>query len=477
VSFRTVRKRKLVIRLEIDNSQCRITGLSDAQFTKLRDILSYTESTKSVYYNGFKSTKRNLMDRTGVFPTGLLYLVQKYLEPMKDPSAVQTVDKRKRPKTHQLGLQSLFVKGDLKPYPEQLEAARAALTHGRGIVVAPTGVGKSFIAALVCEAFQVKTLIVVPSLELKAQTLSSLQNAFGADKVGPLDLSGEAGKFITVENVDALDTKRNLKGVDLVIIDEFHHSGAKTYRDLNKKAWSSVYFKIGMTATPFRSQEHERLLLESVLSKVIYRIEYKTAVEKGYIVPLEAYYYDLPAIPLQCNPKNYAAVYSELFVKREDRNQLIAQLVANLHDQDASTLVLSKQIEHGEELARIIKAKSGLTVPFAQGANDNNRQLILEFNLREHIALIGTVGVLGEGVDTKPAEWIILAGGGKSKNQFMQNCGRAFRVFPGKESGKVILFRDPSHKWMLDHFRQCCKHLLEEYGIVPVKLPLPKDFV
>lgn len=453
-----------MIELVIDNSACSIQGLNAEDFRKLRNVLSYDELTRG-RWGQYKTVRRFLMDKYGGFPTGLLYLVYSYLK--ERSLEVRSTDLRIRPRLNQCRFDTLFISKSYEGYPEQIEAAKAAMFHeGRGIICAPTGVGKSFIAALVCDEFRVPTLIVVPSLELKKQLTHSLRGWFGDNTVGPL-VKGKPKHFITIENVDALDTKKPMWGIDLVIIDEFHHAGAKTYRDLNKKAWAGVYFKLGMTATPFRSKSTERLLLESVLSRVIYNIPYATAVAKGYIVPMEAYIYRLPKINLKGSGKNFHAVYKELVVERKDRNALISHLMHNLGEAGVSALCLVKQIEHGKAL------QQDTDFPFAEGENECNRQLILEFNLRETDVMIGTMGVLGEGVDTKPCEYVILAGGGKSKNQFMQCAGRGFRVFPDKSSCKLILIDDPSHKWVHEHVKACVKYLAEEYGIAPTELPLP----
>ena len=260
------------------------------------------------------------------------------------------------------------------------------------------------------------------------------------------------------------DGMDNEVGYDCVIIDEFHHSGAATYRKLNKKTWNGVYYRFGLTATPFRSQDHERLLLESVLSKIIYRIEYKDAVAKGYIAPLEAYYYDLPKTEIKGDDSSWPAMYSELISKNIPRNTHIADLLAKLNEAQISTLCLVKEIAHGDALVRL----SGEC--FVYGADQSTKNYIAALNGRDINVLIGTTGVVGEGVDTKPCEYVIIAGLGKSKNALMQQFGRPQRAYPGKESGKVILFRDASHKWTLQHFKEQCKILKEEYGVVPVKL-------
>lgn len=447
------------LNLIINNSTCSITGLSIEQHKALRDILSYEENPQAAYYSeNFRSSKRYLMDKKGVFPTGLLYLVQDYLKTHKLIGTVFDCRFLPEPMPDDFHFDLEF--SLLAPYPEQMAAAQACQMHGRGIICAPTGVGKSMIAALIIERIKVPTLVVVPSLELKKQLTQSLSKAFGASKVG----SAHEKKLIAVENVDALDPEQVLDLYDCVIIDEFHHSGATTYRKLNKKAWSGVYYKFGLTATPFRSKDEERLLLESVLSQVIYQIAYQKAVKKGYIAPLEAYYYEIPKQKVK--GYRWAEVYSELVVNNQPRNQLIANLLEDLNAAGASTLCLVKEIKHGENIQKLLT----FDCAFVKGENDNNRMLIVEFLLRQRQCLIGTTGVLGEGVDTKPAEYVIIAGLGKSKNQFMQQSGRSFRVSPGKESAKLILILDRSHRWSISHFKAQCKYLLEEYGITPTKL-------
>jgi superfamily II DNA or RNA helicase len=441
-----------MIQLTVGNSYSRITGLNDGQHRELKDLLSYKIDAQQAYFSSdWRGGKRSLFGKRGDFPTGLLYLVEGWLG--EDQINYEGFDNRVRPMARKgefpISLEHI-------PYQEQEEAANACTYDHRGILVAPTGVGKSLIIALIIRNLEVPTLIVVPSLELKRQLSESLADLFNYTDVGP-------GKPIWVENVDALDPTKEVTGYDCVIIDEFHHSGAKTHRTLNKKAWKNIYYRFGLTATPFRSNDNERLLLESVLSEVIYRIDYKAAVEKNYIVPLEAYYIDLPQT--DTNGETWAEVYGDLVVENEARNKIIKDLIHSLEGQNVLTLV--KEIKHGDWLRTI----SGS--PFANGQDDGSRQLIGQFASGQLKSLIGTTGVLGEGVDTKPAEWVILAGLGKSKNAFMQQVGRAFRKYPGKESAKVILFRDKSHKWTLAHFNAQVKYLREEYGVKPIKLEIP----
>lgn len=446
-----------MIKLTVANSESRIENLSRDELRSLRQVLAYkTQPYLDFYTKTYKSKLVPLVDKKGQFPTGLLPNALEWLTTQK--LNFMGVDLRRRPESQWRATSCVL--GGIKPYPEQLEAANAAKQQERGIIVAPTGVGKSVIIALILDRLRVNTLVVVPSLELKAQLTRSLETWFGKDMVGPVS----QGKAISVENVDALDSSRVLKGYDCVIVDEFHHAAAKTYRELNKKAWTEIYYRFGLTATPFRSQDNERLLLESFLSKVIYRVDYGKAVEKGFIVPMEAYYLDVPKTKIKGNPRSWPAMYRELVVQNEARNKLIADLLNNLNAAGMSTLCLVKEIEHGEVIAKLTG------VDFVKGENIDNRIKLLEFNLREKNALIGTTGIIGEGVDTKPCEYVIIAGLGKSKNALMQQFGRAFRTYPGKETAKIIILRDLSHKWTKEHFKTQCEIILAEYGILPISL-------
>lgn len=436
--------------LKINNSTSLIEGYSQEQFQQLRAILSYEEDPKAGFYSGRQfSTKKYLINKRGEFPTGLLYLVKDWA--IVNKLTIKTVDTRVKPKPF---LKPLKLRLLHPPYPEQENAAAACQTANRGIVVAPTGLGKTIIAALIISKLQVRTLVVVPSLELKRQLTEFLSSAFGKTHVGGL------GSTIAVENVDALDVKQPIN-YDCVILDEYHHSGAKTYRELNAKTWQNVYFKFGLTATAFRSQEHEKILFESILSKVIFKIDYHVAVKKGYIVPMEAYCYEISKKNTEAY--TWAQVYKELVVENQERNDLIANLLNLCNQQKASTLCLVKEIKHGE----ILSALTG--IPFANGIDKESKNLIKEFN-KGGSCLIGTTGVLGEGIDTKPAEYVIIAGLGKSKNAFMQQVGRGFRKYGQKESCKIIIFLDRSHKFTLRHYREQVKILKEEYGAEPIIL-------
>lgn len=434
-----------MIQVTVDNSYSRITGLTDEQRSQLKELMSYKIDPQAAYFSGTFRTKRSLFSKRGEFPTGLLSHVMKWSED-KGGAIKSLIEARTRYTPHQ---QLFSVNLGFSPYQDQLHAMEACFRESRGTVSAVTGSGKSIMMALLVNKLQLKTLIIVPNLALKSQLQESFTRYFGS-----LD-------NITIENIDNPNLI-NERNYGLLIIDEAHHVAAKTYRNLNRRAWTGIYHRFFFTATPYRNKEEEQLLMESISGQVIYNLDYHTAVKKGIIAPVEAYYVECPRI--DTDGYTWSEVYSDLVVNNEARNKIIKNLIHSLEGQNVLTLV--KEIKHGEWLKTI----SGS--PFANGQDKDSPPLIRQFSTGGIKSLIGTTGIIGEGVDTKPAEWIIVAGLGKAKGAFIQNIGRGIRKYPGKESCKVIIFKDSSHKWTLTHFKTQCKILKEEYGIKPIKLEI-----
>jgi superfamily II DNA or RNA helicase len=263
---------------------------------------------------------------------------------------------------------------------------------------------------------------------------------------------------ITIENIDSKSLAKETD-YDMLIIDEAHHVAAKTYQNLNKKAWTKIYYRYFLTATPFRNRNEESLLFEGIAGEVIHRLSYNEAVTQGLIVPVEAFYLELPKKPSDAH--TWAQVYSSLIVNNTQRNEAIATLMQSLAQ---NTLCLVKEVNHGQILADFTG------VPFANGADDESRRYIKLFAEGKIPKLIATEGLASEGVDTKACEVVIIAGLGKAKSSFMQKVGRSVRKYPGKETGKVILIKDRSHRFTIRHFNEQIKILREEYGIEPIKI-------
>src|ERR1019366_151187 len=152
----------------------------------------------------------------------------------------------------------------------QTEALSAWRAHrGRGVVVLPTGSGKSHVAILAIDDKRRSALVVAPTLDLVRQWFDLLGATFGV----PIGLVGGGEhdvQAITVTTYDSAFLHMDHLGArfGLVVFDECHHLPGAAYA-LAARA-SLAPFRLGLTATPERTDGREAELAH-LIGPVVYR--------------------------------------------------------------------------------------------------------------------------------------------------------------------------------------------------------------
>ncbi len=172
------------------------------------------------------------------------------------------------------GWERLDFRADLaltpRPYQEDALAAwRAA--GGRGVVVLPTGAGKTVLALMAIGAAGVRPLVVVPTLELLKQWSEGLRETLRLPEaaVGVVGGGRRELRPATVITYDsAWRRPEDLRPFGLLIFDEAHHLPSETYRRIARA--SQAPFRLGLTATPERGdfRHHD---LDRLIGPVVYR--------------------------------------------------------------------------------------------------------------------------------------------------------------------------------------------------------------
>lgn len=158
-----------------------------------------------------------------------------------------------------------------KPFPYQAEAVDAWMKRRRGVVVLPTGAGKTFVAQMLVERIGKAALVVTPTLDLMHQWYAVLGSAFDR----PIGLMG-GGHFeiedITVTTYDSayIHMERLGNRFAFLIFDECHHLPGPTY-SLSAEL-SLAPFRLGLTATPEREDGGETRL-DRLIGPLLYRRE------------------------------------------------------------------------------------------------------------------------------------------------------------------------------------------------------------
>lgn len=157
-----------------------------------------------------------------------------------------------------------------EPFDHQREAIAAwRKAGGRGVVVLPTGAGKTFVATLALSLVGRSALVVVPTLDLMSQWHDGMSATFDV----PIGLLGGGYHEITDLTITTYDSAylhmdRLGNRFGLVIFDEAHHLPSDAYATAARMCLAP--FRLGLTATPERSDGREALYKELV-GEMVYR--------------------------------------------------------------------------------------------------------------------------------------------------------------------------------------------------------------
>lgn len=160
--------------------------------------------------------------------------------------------------------------------PDQREALAAwQSAGGRGVIVMPTGTGKTEVALAAMQESRVATLIVAPVRDLMYQWHQRVLRGLGYD-AGIVGDSLFNLQPITVTTYDSAYAHMPRIGhrFGLIIFDEAHHLPGKSYREA--AMYCAAPLRMGLTATPERSDGADADY-PSLVGPIVYRQEISSA--------------------------------------------------------------------------------------------------------------------------------------------------------------------------------------------------------
>jgi DNA repair protein RadD len=185
---------------------------------------------------------------------------------------------------------------DLRPYQEDVIAEFhrvVALGQRRLIIVAPTGAGKTIIAAEIIKrkvAARQNVLVLAHTREIIKQTAAKL---FGKGIVHGVIQAGLTRRPLEPVQIASIQTlgarairsdRMELPPADLLVIDECHHCPANTYRRIIDSYPGAEL--LGLTATPCRGDGRG---LGCIFDAIVECPQVLTLIEQGYLVKTRVY--------------------------------------------------------------------------------------------------------------------------------------------------------------------------------------------
>lgn len=328
-----------------------------------------------------------------------------------------------------------------------------------GIIVAPTGSGKSLILSAMGKMLNAPILILQPSKEILEQNIDKFK-AYG---INPAVCSASMRRKeigdITLATIGSL---RTMMKEDPAVFERFHYLFIDECDLVNAKSKESGYMElfslldrggvkcIGLTATPYRlvSNSYSGPELSFItrtrprlFNEVVYMVQNSTLFTGGYLAPIE-YQIVKGFDRLQLKTNTTGMAYSDTSVKRYFKStgfsdkvcRVIDKLVGgHMFEGRKNALIFTSYIEEAEYIA----AKTG-TVFVTGETPKTQRKDIIEGFKSGHIPAVVNVGVLTVGFDFPELESIVLARPTMSLRLYYQMVGRGLRPHPEKKSTWVV---------------------------------------
>lgn len=338
------------------------------------------------------------------------------------------------------------------PPPSPTKVQRDALSalvatreegFGRGLVVLATGLGKTWLAAFDAEQIGARrVLFVAHREEILKQAAETFLRIRPSAKVGfymgetrDIDVDVLCASVQTLGRIAHLERFAS-HHFDYVVIDEFHHAAAPTYRRL--LSYFTPKFLLGLTATPDRSDQSDILSLCD--DNLVFTHGLFSGIHSGLLAPFHYFgifddtvtYEDLPWKNGRFDPEKLS---NKLATLARARHVL---KVWRLRKQQR-TLAFCVSIKHAEFMAAQF-ANADISCAAVYAGSSLSRTTALE-RLREGtLSVIFSVDLFNEGVDLPAIDTVMMLRPTESKILFLQQLGRGLRRSEGKERLIVLDF-------------------------------------
>ncbi len=353
-----------------------------------------------------------------------------------------------------------------EPRPFQREALDAWKgAHGRGVVVLPTGAGKTHVAVMAIDDKRRSTLVVAPTLDLVRQWYDLLRATFGA-KVGVIGGGDYELAPITATTYDSAYMHMEHLGsrFGLVVFDECHHLPGPSYA-LAARLCLAPY-RLGLTATPERA-DLRHLDLDELVGPIVYRRDI-TELAGEYLADYETVTITVDLTPEEREEHDRErAIYRDFviangirmssprgfgeFVMRSARSAEGRRAMRAYRRQRELAFAASAKLGYVAHLldvhkddraivftqdnATAYKVSRDFLVPaITHQTKVTERSAILGGLTNGTYGAIATSKVLNEGVDVEEANVAIVLSGSGSVREHVQRLGRILRRREGKRA-------------------------------------------
>lgn len=335
---------------------------------------------------------------------------------------------------------------------ENLDAARTVNDQHRNLLVAATGTGKTVIAALdykrLCEAEgrELSLLFVAHRQEILKQSLRTYRDvmqrgSFGELYVGDHKPAQWKQVFASVQSLAALGLEKlDPRQFDVVVIDEFHHAEAPTYRRLLDRLQPQEL--LGLTATPERG-DGINVADQFFGGRIAGELRLWDALDADLLVPFH-YFGVADDVDLsQVEWKRGSYDITQLDTLYTGNDARAAKVIAELRDKVTSTsdiraLGFCVSVQHAHYMAEVFNRAGIVSLAVSGETPEADRAAALRKLRDRELNCLFAVDLFNEGLDLPEIDTILLLRPTQSATVFIQQLGRGLRRAKGKSVLTVL---------------------------------------
>ncbi len=326
---------------------------------------------------------------------------------------------------------------------EALEALEKTRTEGNqaGLVVLATGLGKTWLAAFDSDRFDAERVLFVAHREeilrqslktfRRIRPLASLGLYSGTEKLPDADIL-----FASIQTLGRINHLRSFApdGFDYIIVDEFHHASARSYRKLID--YFQPKFLLGLTATPERTDGGD--LLAICGENLVYRCDLMEGIRTGLLCPFR--YFGVPDevdytnIPWRSGRFNEESLTRAVATRKRVDNALEQYKTRA----GKRTLAFCCSQVHADFMADFFTEQGVRAAAVHSGPQTAPRASTLKRLTEGELDVVFAVDMFNEGVDLPNVDTVMMLRPTESRILWLQQFGRGLRVFEGKDHLRVI---------------------------------------
>ena len=314
----------------------------------------------------------------------------------------------------------------------------------RALLVLATGLGKTFVAGkflknLYRQNKDLKVLVLAHKVDLIRQLEIAMWPHLPKYAATHLWDQGEkpafdAGvTFATFQSVlSAIENDYDFPAYNVLIIDECHHAAAETFENIIN--YFNPDFLLGMTATPFRSDNRE---ISNIFGPPVFEMGIIEGMRNGYLTKVDYRVLtdniDWEHVPAICNDRySVKDLNKKMFIPQRD-DEIINIIKDTWQANNCKRgIIFCASIQHCKAMEIKLLDRGFRSRGLFFGLDQRSREAYLREFRQGKLDFLLAVDILNEGIDIPEVDLIIFLRVTHSRIIFLQQLGRGLRIAENK---------------------------------------------